>query len=154
MALNLVQPTLGMNTDNVAMAGLEKVLKAIASGNTAGAAKMFRDLLRQGARNRKLLDEYAANRRKQRERAKKLREDELDGVIREIVKRRLNISESDLCADLDRMARDGHEVIQNLDDHYIYVTRRKGGERKKIKRSGLPSRLSRMKRKIRKSELR
>jgi integrase len=73
MALSVVEPTLGMDTTNVAMAGIEKVLKAIASGNVTVAAKMIRELLLGGAANVGMRNQIATARRKQSERADRIR---------------------------------------------------------------------------------
>jgi hypothetical protein len=156
MALSIVQPTLEMDTDSIAMAGPEKLLKAVAGGKVATARRMLQDLLEEGARSHKLRSECAANRRRQSERAKKPREDELDEAIREVVEKRgIDISERDLRGELDQMAQDGHKRLEDVTDDYIYVTPRKGDptKTKRIKTAALSYRLSRIKRKIRKLHL-
>jgi hypothetical protein len=150
MALSVVQPTLEMDTDNVAMAGIEKVLKAIASGNIAGGAKMSRDLLRQGARNRKLLDQYEANRRRQSERAKKPRLRGLTGVIEPWVRKQPDISTQKVLRRLQSRALDGDEVIREVTTDVIRVAWLKPGKGEiieEIKVKSLPSQISRLRKK-------
>jgi hypothetical protein len=149
MALSVVQPTLEMDTDNVEMAGPEKILKAIASGNIARGAKMSRDLLRQGALKRRLLDQYEANRRRQSERAKKPRPRGLTGVIEPWVRKQPDISTEEVLNRLQSRALDGDEVILEVTTDVIRVASREGDEEviKDIKVTSLPSRISRLRKK-------
>jgi hypothetical protein len=133
------------STDTAANDSLLAVLQDIAFGNKTRAAKKFHELMVERALDAVMHKRVASAQRRQSERAKKPRTDELGEVILEIVGRRPDISRPELEAELDRMSRAGNEVIEELNDRYIFVKPKKGGKTKKIKRSGLASRLSRAK---------
>jgi hypothetical protein len=143
--------TLNARPQSAAWADMLAVQQELARGNRTGAVKMFREGMMRRAVDLVMYKREVERRHKQSERARKSREDELDEVIRGIVKKRADISEPELCAELDRLAQAGHPVIEHIDDHWVYVTPRKPGLVKKIKRSALRGRLSRIKIKLRDS---
>jgi hypothetical protein len=157
--------TLNSDTDNESNAGLEKAMKliaqakgaatkAIAQTNIQRAAKMFRERMMRGAHTHIAFDEAATGRRKQRERAKKPREDALSMAIRTIVEARPDISSSQLMDVFRRRADDDDEVIEEVADEDIFVIPKEGGASKRIKIASIPDRLNRAKRKVKKSKSR
>jgi hypothetical protein len=163
--------TLGLDTDNEADAGLEKVMKLLALANGAAhakartkvivarnymrrAVKMLRELMERRDADRYMFTQFAISRLKQRERASKPREDELNRVIRQIAEKRLDISTPEVLHRLQSRSLQGNEVIREVTETEIHVIPRKGGPDKKIKITALSDRLSRVKRKIRQSRQR
>ena len=142
--------TLKMNTGTAADAALLQVMKDIATGHRPRAAKMFRELMAASAVDLVMFNQVLTSRFKQRERASRLRVDELNGVIHKIVEKQPNISAPDLVLRLEQLAMEGDKVIQEVTDGFVYVNSRKGST-KKIGIAALPSRLSRIKQRIRKS---
>jgi hypothetical protein len=158
--------TLNSDTNNESNAGLEKAMKLIArakgaatkeiaQANIQRAAKMFRERMMRGAHTHIAFDEAATGRRKQRERAKKPREDALSMAIRIIVEARPDISSSQLI-DVFRQRADDEDdkVIDEVADEDIFVIPKEGGASKRIKIASIPDRLSRAKRKVKKSKSR
>jgi hypothetical protein len=143
--------TLRASAEHAPNAAFLQVMKDFATGHRARAAKMFRELMVQGAFDLAMFDQFMTSRLRQSERARKPRERELNAVIRPWVERQPDISSEEVLRKLRFIAEDGDEVIRDVTDVVIRVASRNGGNDKEIKVTSLPSRLSRIKKQIRKS---
>lgn len=108
---------LGMDVDDVRYVGLEKALKRIASGDTAGGGSIFRAWMLEGGMHLAALDEAITGWRKQRKIAGKPRPNALQRLIEEIVLKYPEIKVSELLEKL-RAESDG-DVIERVDDENI-----------------------------------
>ena len=137
--------TLRTTTDRADVAPLLQVMKDIAIGERARAAKVFRGLVVEGVVNLKMFDTVETARRKQSERASQPRGNDLTLLVREIVEKRRQISEQEMLALLDRLAREGHPVVRHITDGIIYWTSKDPPIDRETNVSALRSLLSREK---------
>lgn len=142
--------TLGLDTDNQAMAALEKILRRIA-GYTPGAeikiAEMIRAHFRGNALHVAALEEAVTGRRRQRANGRKARTDALQVIVMECLKKSPLISLEGLLGQLSRYPRGG--TIEQVDDFEQVVDWYDGNHRcASTPFSGLKHRLSRARKKV------
>lgn len=138
--------TLGIDTDFLNVLWLEKALKAYASGNPARAAMLFRAGMRSGAEAKALLDEAMTGRRKQRERARRPREDPLTKLIRLALQASPSMTEVDLIRAIKK--QEGRGVIEEVTDEVIFVVSRNGHPAKEVRLTAIKDRISRIRKKL------
>lgn len=142
--------TLNSTPDSTANAALLQVMKDIALGNRVRAAKMFREAMVGPAVDLLMFKQVAVSRHRQSERAKKERGDELTKVLRPWVEKQDDISTEEVLRRLTVLSEDGHEAIREVTPDVIRVASWKRGKEEvieSIKRSSLPSRISRLRKK-------
>jgi hypothetical protein len=141
--------TLSMDGDSDAVAGEEKFLRRIASGDLDGAGRLIRQYYKRKANELAAHDEARTGRRKQRERARAPREDALQRVIMRMVKANPNITARGLLADLKAAADRDDDQIHDIDENSVSIADIPGCEARSYRISGLADRLSRAKKKVR-----
>jgi hypothetical protein len=142
--------TLNSTPDSAVNADLLQVMKDIALGNRVRAAKMLREAMVGRAVDLVMFKQVAVSRHRQSERAKKERGDELTKVLRPWVERQDDISTEEVLRRLTVLSEDGHEAIREVTPAVIRVASQKRGEAEvieEIRRSSIPSRLSRLRKK-------
>lgn len=142
--------TLNSTPESAANADLLQVMKDIALGNRVRAAKMFREAIVGRAVDLIMFKQVAVSRHRQSERAKKERGDELTKVLRPWVEKQDDISTDDVLRRLTALSEDGHEAIREVTPAVIRVASQKRGNAEvieEIRRSSIPSRLSRLRKK-------
>lgn len=106
--------TLEIDTDEAGYVPLNNALRRVAKGDAAGAGKLFRNSLHEGAIRLAALDEAVSGRRRQRANAKKPRRDALQLLIEAIVAKNPKITVTEL-QDKLRLHEHG-DVIETIGD--------------------------------------
>jgi hypothetical protein len=125
--------SLGMDTDNPAMAALEKILRRIAAdipGSSAKTAEMIRAHFLNSALHIAALDEATTGRRRQRDNSRKPRPDRLQSIILEIMTNKPAVTLAELIVQLRRYPigdvidgiKDEDETIDWHDEHKLRST--------------------------------
>jgi hypothetical protein len=143
--------TLKASASHAASAPLLQVMKFIAIGQRARAAKMFRELVVQNLVDLTMINLVATAKRKQSERASLPRGNELTLLVRQIVKKRPEISEPELLALLEKRPQQGCCVLEDITDGIINWRSKKPPTARKTNVSALRSILSREKSRCRRS---
>jgi hypothetical protein len=145
--------TLGMDTDNEAMAPLEKILRRSAlnsPGDEARIAEMIRSYFWRGALHKAALDELATGKRRQRANARKSRIDGLQSLIIEIITNDPTVSQRELIVRLGRYPTGRCHIMEGIyHDSETIEWHDKNSLAAETKFSALKDRMSRARKKIR-----
>jgi hypothetical protein len=140
LAERLRLKALCLDTDNEDLAGLERALQVIATGDLVRGGRMFREHMQRQTLTVGAFDEAKTGRRRQRANAKKPRRDALQTLIVEIVKRHPGFTRDQVLAEMRKQEHGG--VIETITDGLI-EWHDDGGRIGEAPVSGLKDRVSR-----------